>query len=1536
MTKFFKILILLFLSAPVLIAQNQVLRFEGTDIEEKSNYTVENITLSDGLHNINVHDVLQDSRGFLWLASGNGLQKYDGYTFTFYSPGPTDSTLEGVYGLFEDKHRNMWLQRETGLSRYRRESDDFVNYDFVNSENDTIPYQVFSMAEDLKETLWVWIHDHGLYRVDLENKNFIPQAKVNQWFRNVKKQMVLKETNRKGIYETRITFPAGHYGWKLQYKFTIKRKHGVLEWEPNPNPASGEYGNRELILTGDTLILPAVAFNSPMRIDPERKTLPENGIKPTHVTFSVNLNKLANPLLEGDEIQVRGDIPPLRWQEDFLVNCIVFGSDNDVWIGTNYRGLFRLNLETGERQNFISNPGISGSMSSNTVTTAIADRDGDLWFGSNSGLNKFNSEKKTFENYYIDPANKWNSKNGFHKLQDDGHGSIWTLSLHDDGGIGHFNKESKKFTHYSTGFGREFCSITLDRSGIVWLANEYYGLFKLNPKAKKFLTFSIRKNGKDVLKDKIIYSVYEDRGGKIWIGGDLNRLYCYNRETGKSIAYRTGSDYPDNVGNNAVNYIFQDKRGILWIGTVGGLSRFHSETGRFKRIASDSLREGNFGRTSYIFEDVHGILWVLTRNGYLVQLNPAANEAEFFSVFGNSDLDRRIEFCDLIEDPEGFFWIASGNLGLYKFDLVRKKFSFVEKIGKINIAAIYLDNDGILWCGTYRQGLIRYDTKTNTKIVIREENGLLSASIVGLEPDQFGNLWLSSQKGLSRYNPQTGAFKHYFKEDGFFSNEFSYLAHARGKNGELIFGSLHGVVTFHPDSIKESDYLPPIVLTDFQIHNKPVGIGKNSPLKEHISVSDEITLAHHQNDLSITFAALDFSHPERNQYSFFLENFEENWRPSEMERTAYYTNLDPGEYVFRVKGTNNDGVWNEEGVSLIINISPPWWKTGWARALFALLILGMLYGLRRYEMNRQRLKHELELEQVEAQQLQRMDHLKSRFFANISHEFRTPLTLISGPLQQLRSGSFTGNVKDLYEMMLRNSDRLLRLINQLLDLSKLESGGMKLHALPEDIVTLTRQLTMSFESLAKRKDIVLKFHTNPRNGHDRSLQVYIDREKYEKIVTNLLSNAFKFTAAGGKVSVIVERKAWSVKRRENGDLRLKLKSEARETKCEKHPAKSQTLTAKSSEFVSICVKDTGIGIPEEKLTHIFDRFYQVEDSATRGYEGTGIGLALTKELVVLHHGEINVESGVGVGTTFTVRLPLGKAHLKPEQIVERGALSVEQEALGDERNALEQPNTPIPEHPNTRTLEHLILIVEDNPDMRAYIRDNLQEYYQTNEAENGIMGLKKARKIMPDLIISDVMMPEMDGMEFCERLKNDPQISHIPVILLTARAARQDKLEGLETGADDYLVKPFDAKELIARAKNLIKQRRRLQERFRREVEIEPAEVTNTSMDAVFLQKVMTAVEAHIDNVAFNTHHLASEAGVSRRHLNRKLRGLTGQTTREFIRTIRLKRAAQLLQQHSGTVTEIAYDVGFQNIGYFAKVFREQFGVSPSEYGKGE
>jgi signal transduction histidine kinase/DNA-binding response OmpR family regulator len=1025
--------------------------------------------------------------------------------------------------------------------------------------------------------------------------------------------------------------------------------------------------------------------------------------------------------------------------------------------------------------------------------------------------------------------------------------------------------------------------------------------------------------------------------------GGLNKL---DRNTGKFTHYLHESDNSQSIPSNKISALFEDRAGTLWIGTWGdGLIEFDQAREEFSQYFNniDKVYAGiNVIRT--IYEDKNGILWIGTQGGGLYKFNRAT---KLFSPIGF-----RTHIMQIYEDHLGVLWIAAYT-GLKKLDRVTEKYTTYwhnsadpNSISSDKVISIQEDKKGRLWFGTIGGGLNKFNRGTGKFKSYTGKNGLPNDVIQGILEDEQGNLWLSTNNGLSKFNPETESFRNYDVNDGLSGNQFYPGACYRAKDGEMFFGGTKGLNSFYPDQLQDNKHIPEIVITDFQIFNKSVPVHPVNDGEKHIGYSlpkpiylmNELELSYRENIFSLEFAALEYHGPQKNQYAYKMEGVNPDWVLSDASRRfATYTNLDPGEYTFRVKGSNNDGVWNEKGTSIKIIVKPPWWKTNLAYTFYVLLIGFIVFTTWRLQLRRIRLKQQLKMEHFEAEKLREVDQLKSRFFANISHEFRTPLTLIKGPVKQIMDGEFAGNLKEQCKMILRNSDRLLELINQILDLSKLESGETKLKVVKTDIFQYLKGIILTFSPLADRKKITLKFTST-----DKALSGYVDRDKLEKIVSNLLSNAFKFTPMGGEISVDLHTVIPAPRLpagRKAGIHKKEWIPQSRTAGRDDNVETNSQFPVPNSDFVEIKISNTGPGIPSEKLDKIFDRFYQADDQYKKEGEGTGIGLSLTKELVELCHGEISVSSAPSKSTTFVVTLPTAKECFKEDEIVDTPQTS----SLTKER--LEGVSESIP----TLTTDHRelgiehrassiqkpassILIVEDNPDVTSYIRSFLDHDYQISTAENGKEGLKKALDKYPDLIISDVMMPEMDGFEFCQKVKIDERISHIPVILLTAKADLDSKITGLEFGADDYVTKPFEARELKIRSKNLIEQRRKLREKFSSLIDLNPKDIAASSMDEQLLQRLLAVFEDQIEEADFSIEQLAQEIGMSRRHLNRKIKAITNLSTTDFIRTLRLQKAARLLKSASGTVAEIAYKVGFNNLSYFSKSFRKHFGQLPSDF----
>jgi signal transduction histidine kinase/ligand-binding sensor domain-containing protein/DNA-binding response OmpR family regulator len=1350
-----------------------------------------------------------------------------------------------VFSIIQDLKGFMWFGTTDGLNRY--DGYQFKSYRFhPRSPHSLSNNRIFCLYEDSYGILWIGTGGGGMNRYDPENDNFL------HFLINVDEGLSSSNNYVTKVFEDRLgKLWVGTRGNGL-YKF----ERETQRFEMFKSASSEFKGDNQRVISaiievGDKLWIGSEDGGITI-LDPQKKQL---------TTF---------PVAESFQLDL----------ESNFVTALLADGDSVVWIGTLDSGLYKFKPKT---HNFKKFPGHE-QLKQKEITSLLRNKEGLLWVGTSSGLYCLDENSYSIINYINDPLD--------------------TKSLSDN----------------------LVKSLYEDRSGVLWVGTSGDGISKGIPEQNFFHVININDNDLNSLNSNIINSVLEDNNKNLFVGN----VKGANRIDRKKDKIENIFSIPEAVEFAGVMEIAEDKFGNIWFGTtrsgvitpqtsVEDAPSFplHLTKENFVIYNNDPYRSSSLSSNLIlsIYFDHSGTLWVGTDGAGLNKLlNSRMGEfIRYLNAPNDSTTISDNDVWSIYESPserDSILWIGTASGGLNKFDRKSKQFLHYKydpknptSISANRVYVIHESPDGLFWIGT-DGGLNKFDRTTEKFEYFGTNVGFPNDVIYGILEEDNGVLWLSTNVGLIRFNPNSLQVQSYTTKDGLPSNEFNARSFHKNSEGEFFFGCLDGLVYFNPKEIlsKPNSAIPPVVITNFRLFHEVID-SHNDILAQSITTTKEIKLAHTQNTISFEFASLDFTSPLKNKYAFKLEGLEEQWNLTDASfRIANYTKLQPGNYTLRVKGSNNDGIWNEEGTSLKITILPPWWKTWWAYSIYAALILGTFYGLRRYEFSRQRFKHQMELEHVEAEKFQELDRMKSRFFANISHEFRTPLTLISGPVQQLLSGEYNGNVKEQYHMILRNTRRLLRLVNQLLDISRLESGKMKLQARPENIVELTRKLTMAFESLAIVNKIELRF-----TGPEESLTVYLDWEHYEKIITNLLFNALKFTPAGGEVAV---------------DLSETSPHNQSDISNPKSPI---------SEFVQIRVKDTGSGISADHLPHIFDRFYQAGDTYVKDTHGSGIGLALTKELVELHYGTIKVSREVGKGTEFTVRLPLGKEHLKPEEILSETEIQELDVASGITPLASPLIGGKEEGPQSTTSNDKFILIVEDNSDMRAYIRDILEQSYKVVEAADGQIGFEKAAEVIPDVIISDVMMPEMDGFQFCEKIKTDERTSHIPVILLTAKSSGESKVEGLETGADDYLIKPFDASELRVRVKNLIEQRRKLRERFRQEITLEPHKIAITSADANFLQRVMDAVEKHIES-EFGVTELSNEVGMSRSQLHRKLRALTDQSPVGFIRTVRLKRAAALLEHHSGNISEVAYQVGFNNPAYFAECFRKLFGISPKEY----
>jgi signal transduction histidine kinase/DNA-binding response OmpR family regulator len=942
-------------------------------------------------------------------------------------------------------------------------------------------------------------------------------------------------------------------------------------------------------------------------------------------------------------------------------------------------------------------------------------------------------------------------------------------------------------------------------------------------------------------------------------------------------------------------------------------------------VASENLRKS---RVNSLLKD--GNLVYISTDHTIFAFNLNTRKV-IQAVINNSDSvpDLKSRYYGLLKSNEGDIWVTSNNKGLRRicFNKETQTLSLgpyaSNKFTKFNILeneniSLYQDKDGILWLGN--QHLQRINLKTGDIKTFKLVDNIDFIGVYSILEDNHENLWLGTGFGLCRFNKKSGETRLFTREDGWPIKGHTYLTAYKGPDGNMYFGGEGGFYSFHPDSVKTNNWVPPVVITDLRVSNREIKIDStgNGILSRNVAYTKSIELDHDQNDISFEFAVLDYSRPVKNKYSYKLEGYQDKWIETDSgNRIAAFTNLDPGKYTFRVKGSNSDGIWNEEGASLTILIHSPWWSTPLAWSFYVLLFvisittyirwrtwrlkkekseIEALVDIRTGQVEKQKseILAQKDLLEAQNQKIIDLDQAKSRFFTNISHEFRTPLSLIQGPVEELLdSPRRTVKERGKLNVMYRNARRLLNLVNQLLDISRIDTSVMKLEITKSDLMGFLRPITASFNSLAEIREISYKciFPSEQKN-------TWFDPDKCEKVVTNLLSNAFKFTPRGGTII-----------------FRANYKYD-----------EEQVPVA-----LNFSVQDNGCGIPGESLEKIFDRFYQVEESIRNESGGAGIGLSLARDMVRLMHGEITVTSQPGKGSTFSVQFPLGKEHLDKNEynILNELPETVMSPLLsGSEVNYLTEKED------GSLNKKPVLLLVEDNIDIRAQLADNFQSKYNIKLASDGVVGLKKATEIIPDLIITDLMMPFMDGIEMCNRLKNDERTCHIPIIMLTAKVTIEDKIYGLQTGADDYIPKPFHLAELKARVNNLIEQRKKLRERFSKEITLQLSDISITSLDEKFLRKAVTLVEQHLNDEHFDLPKFREEMNMSSSTLFRKFHALTNQSPTEFIRTLRLKRAASLLSQNFGNITQVSLEVGFNNLSYFNKSFRKMFGVSPTEYAR--
>ena len=1228
------------------------------------------------------------------------------------------------------------------------------------------------------------------------------------------------------------------------------------------------------------------------------------------------------------------------------VISITEGKDGAIWAGTWENGISIINTENGSSRHILP---------LRKINALITLQDGTIWAGTPQGLYVLSKDGKQLALYK--PYNLEFEFNGitFNKQSNELLLSSWKTGLFT------FNLGTKLFGSIplvkkaERGSGINSYFIHADADNNIWLGSWGFGLKKYEPSSTSVTSFDLgnqNRAGSEIYKD--IISIYKDDLGILWLGtngGGLCKIDPRKSQFESSIE--------TNLPKEPIWSILNDDKNDFWVGFKGIRKLYYSRNGiEYSTIPIRDEKQQDKDGFKTIYQDRTRNIWAAT-NGDLFRI--VSEEHHYGAVpvnlTNNSDSSEIRKITALYQTTDGVFWVGTQQQGLFNFTLnIQQPFSQslkqIEKKSNDRITSFLEDIKGNLWIGTYA-GLLKYNknrdtyqsfhkeienlTSLSSNIVIcifedskerlwigtpsglnlkteksdgevyfeviEKKDGLPDNYINSILEDDSGNLWIGTNKGIAKFNTDEKVITTYDVTDGLQSNSFMENVAVKDERGKFYFGGTFGLSNFHPDSIKRN-VLPKVVFTKLRIQEKDIEanqyFGSNQVLNKSIEYADKVNLSFTQNTFSLFYTAINYQATGQFSFRYKLKGVDNQWNTSVTKENITYSNLEPGEYTFRLKVIDEEGrSGTENQASLAITVLPPLWRTWQAYALYAFLFVILLYSYDQYAKRQNELKTNLEIARYDQIKEKELAEMKSRFFTNIAHELRTPLALISGPIEAMMQNDVNDyQQKQFLSTLHYNSQRLLKLVSQLLDFRKSESGKMKLQAAEGNLVNFTKEIFLSFRELADSKFITYDFKIE-----EDSLLLSFDRNKMEIVFCNLLSNAFKYTPKGGEINLLIVKNV-----EPNSDF--------------------------PEGYVQISVEDNGLGMSEELLDKIFDRFYQVANTDTVSVVGSGIGLALAKNIVELHKGKILVESKPNMGSTFSVRLHLGQSHFSEDQLNKNyvksdNPIHYRPEKLLKDRFVVPESNLGNDSFPT-------LLIVEDNPEIRIFIKTIFESEFKIEQAVNGEDGLIKAKKCIPDIIISDLTMPVMDGLTLCAKLRSLEETLQIPIILLTARTSNVFQEKGYGSGADVYVTKPFHPAVLKAQVEGLIQSRVKLKEYFSKRITLQPTEIEITSLDEKFLERAIKVIEENISNSNLNRELFASEMAMSPSTLYRKLKGLTGYDTTLFIRSIRLKRAAQIICKNNNSISEVAYQVGFNDLKYFSKCFKKQFGVIPSKFPKKE
>lgn len=1368
--------------------------------ETNAQAPVPSVTQKRGLSHHSVTGTILDRYGFLWIATRDGLNKFDGHRVTpFYTPDRELGTITDNYfnSIFYAGGDTLYLGAGNLIYAFNILSNQFHKLP-VQSEKDSYEGDVNAFFQTKPNELWFSLMGKGLVRFDQKNQTFTPAVLSNRF-----------ETHPEKINITSI------------------------EGQDSVTLFLGTLGNG------------LIRFNT------------KTGECKQYSLFPVS-----------EKPGKRNSVRSLAWK-----------NNTELYVGSWGHGLWLFDVKSERFRQIWYNKDAPEPYPYNDVRCLYTDSDQTVWFGTNGG------------------------------------------------GLYHLSKDGELLGHYSTGSepsqllaDNDVYSIYKERKGIYWIGTDGAGLQQINLNQKIWQQLSTASKGLFKLNNNDVQRVFIDSRQNLWVatnGGGLN-FFSADRKLSRKLTIN-----PNGLRDNTVYTVTEDQNGRIWIGSnSGGIQVYYPDQNRFVNL--EKLDKGPYSFIYMLFADSRGDMWVSGYTDNFIIETPGEKLTSFIvdsaSLRGMSGSN----FQAIIEDRRGNVWIGTNSKGVFWFDPSTKKLTSLSaslpengKPRPRNITGLYEDRWDNIWITTSGTGLFCWVRSQNELIQFTKKEGLLTNILYDLNADRRGNLWVTSPLGigmieLKSYQMNKGyslQFYQFNQDDGIQTSIFNRNTSAVDKNGRLYFGGTEGITFFQPEQIDLKTEFKPLVPVRLIVNNEVQDL-YNLETGKNLNSATQFSFGPDDFLISLDVSVLEFSNPDKIRYAYKMEGLNTDWIETQSNHLFTFTALPAGDYTLKVKSTNTLGNWNETSRDFIFTIEPPWWATWWARLLYVVVPLTVIFSYvrtksNRAEQDRKQLEYQVEVRtqelsstsnelkqsnemlKVQTERLRLLDRKKTDLFTNISHEFRTPLTMILAPLEGMAKKSPTADVN----LMLKNALRMSRLINQLLAIAKTDSGEIGFRPAIYDFIGFVKGIVTDFAVLATGQN-----RTVSEYYPDFPISLKFDADHMEKILMNLLSNSFKFTRPGDEIRIQI---TW-----ESGNGLLE-------------------------DQVALIVEDSGIGIPKEQQPFLFDRFYQVESGLSRSYEGSGIGLALVKELVLLHGGLIDVTSAPEAGTRIRVLFPVEKQETS-EQLQIKPA-PANSEIIREIPDLIGLEDRDLTEENRGKPAELIrILLVEDNPDLQQYLKRVLGKYQVIVEG-NGLAGLRSAVENVPDLIISDVMMPEMDGYTMTRELKSNQATWHIPVVLLTAKSSLDSKIAGLELGADAYLGKPFQPGELIATIDNLLQSREKLKAIYIRKLNDEkPGEVA-PSRDDLFIQTVLSVINENVSNTRFGVEELAESVHLSRSQLNRKLSAVIDQSPNTLIKNTRMKRAKILLEAKSGTISEIAFQVGFDNLAYFSKCFRETFGKAPSE-----